>query len=171
MGHINFQGLHELLKEGHSIGIPYIPITSKNCDECALGKDHKEIVPKTSTFRASEQNELLHSNMCGPFKHTSLGGSSYFVTFIPGRPRYSFYLKSLGHLRNSKFSSSQLGKHKQTNQDASEWSGKQVLVMSIQKVLWATWNTSLAYNCKHIASKQHGWKDELLNCQLLVDGI
>jgi hypothetical protein len=49
MGHKNFQGLHELLKERRSTGIPYIPVTLDCYDQCVFGEHHKEIVPKTNT--------------------------------------------------------------------------------------------------------------------------
>ncbi len=61
--------------------MPYILITSQFCDECILGKQHKEHVPKANVSRATTRNVLIHSNLCGPFIHTSLGGSKYFVTF------------------------------------------------------------------------------------------
>ncbi len=34
-----------------------------------------------SITRAIEQNQLFHIHLCGPFKHRSLGGSWYFLTF------------------------------------------------------------------------------------------
>ncbi len=37
--------------------------------------------PKESMTKLSEQNELIHTNICGPFRHLSLARSKYFITF------------------------------------------------------------------------------------------
>jgi hypothetical protein len=37
-GHIGFQGLHELSKAEISTRMPYVPVVSKECDHCVLGK-------------------------------------------------------------------------------------------------------------------------------------
>jgi hypothetical protein len=52
LGHISIQGLHELSKEGYATRLPYILVTSIVCDDCVLGKQHKEIVPTKSVMRA-----------------------------------------------------------------------------------------------------------------------
>ncbi len=61
--------------------MPYIPITTKICDECVMGKQHKENAPKKSMTKSSQQNELIHTDICGSFWHLSLGRSKYFITF------------------------------------------------------------------------------------------
>lgn len=52
------------------------------CDDYALGKHHKSVVPKFNITRALDINELIHVDVCGQFKNASLGGSKYFLTFI-----------------------------------------------------------------------------------------
>jgi hypothetical protein len=58
-----------------------------------LGK-HQKIVPKNNMIKASRQNKLLHTNLCGPFKHTWLGTSKYFliVTYDFSRKMWIFFL-------------------------------------------------------------------------------
>jgi hypothetical protein len=69
-----------------------------------LGKQHKEIVPKKSMTMASRQNKLLHTNLCGPFKHSLLGASKYFLlsqmTFQK-RHGYFSYVNFLKLLKSS----------------------------------------------------------------------
>jgi hypothetical protein len=95
IGEINYQTLHAISQINHSKGMPYIPTISQFCDECVLGKEHKEHVPKVSVNRATARNELIHSDMCGPFTHTSFGGSKYFVTFIDyfSKKNWIFFLQ------------------------------------------------------------------------------
>jgi hypothetical protein len=71
-----------------------MPIVTESCDDYMLGKQHKKIVPKKNIIQASKQNELLHTNLCGPFKHTWLGGSKYFfiVTYDFSRKMWIFFL-------------------------------------------------------------------------------
>lgn len=42
----------------------------------------------SSTRREKEVLGLVHSDICGPFNTTSLGGAKYFVTFIDDKSRY-----------------------------------------------------------------------------------
>jgi hypothetical protein len=39
-------------------------------------------MPKEATFHATKILQLIHSDVCGPFRTNSLGGARYFVTFI-----------------------------------------------------------------------------------------
>jgi hypothetical protein len=81
MGHIGFQGLHDLSKVRSSKGMPYILVIIKTCDACMLGKQHIDCIKKNMR-RTTRQNELsIHAHACGPFKHMLLGGSRFFITF------------------------------------------------------------------------------------------
>lgn len=44
-----------------------------NFDKCSLGKRHKEHLLKASVIRTIKKLQLIHSNLCGPFIHASLG--------------------------------------------------------------------------------------------------
>jgi len=74
--------------------MPYIPITTKICDECVMGKQHKQSALKKNMTKSSQQNELIHIDICGPFWHLSLGGSKYFITFTYDyfRKTWTFFL-------------------------------------------------------------------------------
>jgi hypothetical protein len=74
--------------------MPYILIVTENCDDYLLGKQHQKIVPKNNMIKTSRQNKLLHTNLCGPFKHTWLGTSKYFliVTYDFSRKMWIFFL-------------------------------------------------------------------------------
>ena len=38
--------------------------------------------PKAAKFRAKECLELVHSDIAGPFKVHTIGGKTYFLTFV-----------------------------------------------------------------------------------------
>jgi hypothetical protein len=45
------------------------------------GKQARKSFP-WSTSRSTEVLELIHSDLCGPFKTSSITGAKYFITFI-----------------------------------------------------------------------------------------
>jgi 5'-3' exoribonuclease 2 len=68
----------------------YIPKLSFSdhqfCEHCPYGK--QVAVPHlTTTPRESSPLDLVYSDICGPMPQQSLGGSSYFVTFIDDATR------------------------------------------------------------------------------------
>ena len=53
-------------------------------------------MPKQTTYRATQILELVHSDVCGPFRVNSLGGCRYFVTFIDdfSKKTWIYFLKN-----------------------------------------------------------------------------
>lgn len=86
MGHLNEKDLLQLLKK---ININTRMHENKlNCRICALGK--QTCLPFKSTHeRAEEKLEIVHSDVCGPFRERSKGGARYFCTFTDDNTRYS----------------------------------------------------------------------------------
>eukprot|EP00112_Aurelia_sp_Birch-Aquarium-sp1_P026532 Seg946.1 transcript_id=Seg946.1/GoldUCD/mRNA.D3Y31 product="Retrovirus-related Pol polyprotein from transposon TNT 1-94" protein_id=Seg946.1/GoldUCD/D3Y31 len=61
----------------------------RNCEGCAMGKQHRQPFPKKSQSRSSQPLELIYSDVCGPMSVNSVGGSRYFVTFIDDYSRFT----------------------------------------------------------------------------------
>jgi hypothetical protein len=84
LGHLSKTGISFLFKAG------YIPKLSffdhQFCEHCQYGKEVATLHP-TSVSRESSPLDLVHSDICGPMPHQSLGGASYFVTFIDDATR------------------------------------------------------------------------------------
>src|SRR6202034_1879402 len=59
-----------------------------SCDGCFKGKASRTAIPDAATHRASVPLELVHSDICGPMNVESIGGCSYFITFIDDYSRY-----------------------------------------------------------------------------------
>ncbi|CAL8993818.1 unnamed protein product, partial [Prunus brigantina] len=81
-GHLNMQSLKLLQQQGLVYGLPEIGKADRICQDCAIGKSHREAFSKEKTWRASVPLELVHSDVCGPMQTTSIGGNKYFLTFI-----------------------------------------------------------------------------------------
>jgi hypothetical protein len=61
-------------------GLPVIQETDEACEECIVGKQHRDSIPKIANWRADDKLQLVHSDICGPINPTSNGGSRYFIT-------------------------------------------------------------------------------------------
>ena len=51
------------------------------CGDCAGGKMHRVSYYTSSTPKANGIAGRIHSDVCGPMSHASLGGARYFVVF------------------------------------------------------------------------------------------
>ncbi|CAL8125961.1 unnamed protein product [Prunus armeniaca] len=70
-GHLNFNGLKTLEQKKMVSGLPQIQTPSKVCEDCIIGKQHRDSFPKRSTWGATEVLQLVHSDICGPINPTS----------------------------------------------------------------------------------------------------
>lgn len=82
LGHFHAKGIQRMLHFGAVRGLPSLKFSGQPCTGCQLGKQAKTKIPKEATFQATEILQLIHSDVCGPFRTNSLGGARYFVTFI-----------------------------------------------------------------------------------------
>ena len=68
------------------------------CEGCVQGKQHRNAFLKDGGTRANKPLEIVHSDVCGPMRTTSIGGSRYFLTFIDDflRKVWLYTLKTKG---------------------------------------------------------------------------
>ena len=50
----------------------------------------RKLFSKHADIKSSRPLELVHTDVCGPMKTKSIGGSVYFVSFIDDYTRYAF---------------------------------------------------------------------------------
>lgn len=81
-GHLNYQGLRTLAYRKMVDGVPLLKVPEKLCEACFVGKQHRESIPKQSSWRASKQLQLVHSDLCGPIKPASNSDKRYIISFI-----------------------------------------------------------------------------------------
>lgn len=61
---------------------PYIQLPKKICITCLTRKQQREPIPMRSSWRASKQLQLVHSNICGSIKAYSNSENMYILSFI-----------------------------------------------------------------------------------------
>lgn len=87
IGHINYQSLKLMEKLYMVHALPKISSIHKVCEGCAMEKQHVESSPQGKSWREKTHLHLVHSDLMGPFRTPSLGGSRYALTFIDGYTR------------------------------------------------------------------------------------
>ena len=81
LGHFHTRGLQRMINTGAVNGLPSLRFAKQTCTGCQLGKHSKTKMPKETKHHTSKILELVHSDVCGPFRVASTGGARYFVTF------------------------------------------------------------------------------------------
>ncbi|KAK8923585.1 hypothetical protein KSP39_PZI019845 [Platanthera zijinensis] len=61
--------------------LPDVSLPAFKCDSCIIGKQTRSSFPAHCT-RSSAPFDLIHSDIWGPYKVTSISGYRYFITFI-----------------------------------------------------------------------------------------
>lgn len=92
LGHMNERDLKLALKNESLIGLNFNKNSSLGeCEICIEGKLSR--VPSKpsdkNTPRTTQRLEIVHSDVCGPFKQPTLNGNRYIVTFIDDYSKYS----------------------------------------------------------------------------------
>ena len=79
LGHMSKKGMEKLSRLGY---VPAFCFSDfQVCEHCLYGKQTQSPHKRGST-RKTEPLLSVHSDVCGPMPTVSIGGASYFVTFI-----------------------------------------------------------------------------------------
>lgn len=89
LSHLNF---HDLVQASRNEAIRGIDVQDDfkdlSCEICIQGKMTRPSFPKESD-RKTEKLEIIHTDICGPMRVSSNGGSKYFITFTDDRTRWT----------------------------------------------------------------------------------
>jgi transposase InsO family protein len=98
LGHLSKQGMDKLKPLVEGLDGLQSPCQLELCKGCMQGKQQRQAFPKCSASHAKHVLELVHTDICGPMRTASLGGSRYFMTFIDDKSRkvFVYFLKSRG---------------------------------------------------------------------------
>lgn len=81
-GHLSYKNLHDLHSKEMVTGLPKVGELKRTCEACMKGKQHRVPFPKSSSWRATEKLQLIHSDLCGPITPSSNTQKRYLITFI-----------------------------------------------------------------------------------------
>lgn len=89
LGHINYHKLSMIMKRLILKGLPQLDVKTNTINaRCQYDKAH-QLPYEESKFKLEEQLELIHSDVFGAIKHTSIGRRWHMVMFIDD---YSMYV-------------------------------------------------------------------------------
>ena len=91
LGHISRERLQILVKNKTLPELDFSDL--EDCIECFKGKMTN--IRRKNASRSNKLLELIHTDICGPFRHRTICGNVYFITFIDDFSRYCYvYLLS-----------------------------------------------------------------------------
>eukprot|EP00253_Pinus_taeda_P006391 PITA_06391 len=96
-GHLNMQYLSQLSREGLVTGLPDIQTQQLGiCGACQAGKQHRSSFPNGESWRASKVLQLIHVDICGPMKTSSITACKYFLLIVDdfSRKMWVYFLKN-----------------------------------------------------------------------------
>ncbi|GJX68527.1 retrovirus-related pol polyprotein from transposon TNT 1-94 [Tanacetum coccineum] len=85
LGHMSEKGM-SILSKKNVLSIVH-DINLKKCSYCLARKQTRRAFKSRHSFRTKNIHDLVHFDVCGPMKTKTLGGCSYFVTFIDDHSR------------------------------------------------------------------------------------
>jgi hypothetical protein len=76
------KALRKLGREKMVHGLPTVNHVEQVCEDCVLAKQKRASFPKVAKYRAQEQLELVHGDLCGPVSPPTSGGNAYFLLLV-----------------------------------------------------------------------------------------
>ena len=80
--HVNIRTIEKLAKKNLVSGLPKLTFDKIICKTCELGKLKKSYFHSKVVVSTSKPLELLHLDLFGPTKHSSLNGSIYDFVIV-----------------------------------------------------------------------------------------
>ena len=70
--------------------LPWISISSFQCESCQLGKHFRATYPRLDSIPSQNILELIHCDVWGPSRTTSLSGFRHYIVFVDDYSRVSW---------------------------------------------------------------------------------
>lgn len=88
-GHFSINGLRTSAHKEMVWELSVPRVSPVICTCCVVGKQHRESIPKKSSWRVSQRLDLVHSDICRPIKQKIRGVSSPFFYNFSRKTRVS----------------------------------------------------------------------------------
>ena len=87
-GHIGYDALHMLSRQGMVTGLPEFKEEKRTCDTCIVTKQRRAPFPAKAKYRAATPLELVHGDLCGPISPATPTGRRFFLLLVDDATRY-----------------------------------------------------------------------------------
>ncbi|KAL2239399.1 UNVERIFIED_CONTAM: Retrovirus-related Pol polyprotein from transposon TNT 1-94 [Sesamum indicum] len=93
LGHMSEKGMNVLKSKGRLPELKSVEVG--HCEHCVFGKQKRVSFLTTGRTPRKEKLELVHTDLWGPASVSSLGGSTYYMTFVDDSTRkvWVYFLK------------------------------------------------------------------------------
>jgi hypothetical protein len=103
LGHLNHQTAFHMSSKKFFIGLPPLQVgKDRKCEACVLGKQSQAKMGKRASHKASRPLQVVHSDLCGPFKEEIMSTYSRSLMSIQGIHGFVFLRLKVRHLTTSK---------------------------------------------------------------------
>nr|GEY29004.1 retrovirus-related Pol polyprotein from transposon TNT 1-94 [Tanacetum cinerariifolium] len=91
LSHLNFDTINLLSKNDIVVGLPKLKFVKDHlCSSCELGKAKRKSFHTKLTPSSKRWLHLLHMNLCGPMRVTSINGKIYVLVIVDDYSRYTW---------------------------------------------------------------------------------
>ncbi|GJR15427.1 putative ribonuclease H-like domain-containing protein [Tanacetum coccineum] len=91
LSHLNFGAINHLARHGLVRGLPKLKFEKDHlCSACAMGKSKKKPHKPKSEDTNQEKLYLLHMDLCGPMRVTSVNGKKYILVIVDDYSRFTW---------------------------------------------------------------------------------
>nr|GEW59569.1 retrovirus-related Pol polyprotein from transposon TNT 1-94 [Tanacetum cinerariifolium] len=93
LSHLNFDYINLLLKKDIMIGLPRLKyVKDQLCSSCELSKAKRSSFKSKAVPSSKGRLKLLHMDLCGPMRLTSINGKKYILVIVDDYSRYMWTL-------------------------------------------------------------------------------
>ncbi|GJR14043.1 retrovirus-related pol polyprotein from transposon TNT 1-94 [Tanacetum coccineum] len=91
LSHLNFGAINHLARHGLVRGLPKLKFEKDHlCSACAMGKSKKKPHKPKSEDTNQEKLYLLHMDLCGPMRATTINGKKYILFIVDDYSRFTW---------------------------------------------------------------------------------
>ncbi|RVW98283.1 Retrovirus-related Pol polyprotein from transposon RE1 [Vitis vinifera] len=87
LGHFHHSALLFMKKNDLGEGLPELEVKPPTCVACQYGKQTRLPFPQNKAWRATQKLQLVHTDVGGPQRTSSLNGSKFYIAFIDDHTR------------------------------------------------------------------------------------
>nr|GFC15708.1 retrovirus-related Pol polyprotein from transposon TNT 1-94 [Tanacetum cinerariifolium] len=91
LSHLNFDTINDLARNDRVSGLPKFKYHKEYlCPSCEQGKSKRASHPPKHVLNSRQRLHLLHMDLCGPMRITSINGKRYILVIVDDYSRYTW---------------------------------------------------------------------------------